>query len=675
MPVNKAIHQSEKGAILIMAAIGLIFLLLVVGVASVNFGMVDRSLTELQMAADNAATAAASRLCSSKKCYENSRKLAVEVLSNHTALNSIGGGRMLDISGLTVPDDEFTWSDPVQNINVTIERGVWQGDNFVSFEGEWQQQHPGIPAFIAANAVRIQIRRPNTNLLVGPVGGSNFALSAKATAVKGATEPTQVSPFALPVCALINNHGDYYGEQSGTELCKADRHFTRADRFETISGSTAGANRGPAFPYEPCNREVQKSPYTYKWPTWPDGVMGDFPLNRQADWGFFYFPNLSNLNKFLTDYHFPNQPAGVEDGSSCLLAHGNWSPGWGVNGSLYGADSLDLGMGSNGWGGRPGFPEPDPHSSSMQFEDVYGVVGLPTEVASGDIEGDIQAALSNTNDPSWPAAIGQSFTILPGGLSSAATDQALWRAIINSDLGGMPGDNDTSHPRIGSTPIGTFDREKVVFSANLSAVNSGGDLPEQCPGYDESCIMSPYNPPDSPALLQNGVEWVYSGASRFDGVCNSKWVNFNNFRITTGVGYWHDEFAMSADEVRTSGLDDNTPVWHVSIPVVADSSAGAASCFGIDGSASQDPLPNVGNEFIIIGFVEGYIFDTDIGNPQPHVTFTYPGGYTHTLKAYGFMSDVPGVDSCNDVHSRLACKRWFIPDSNLDPEPITKLAE
>ena len=145
--------------------------------------------------------------------------------------------------------------------------------------------------------------------------------------------------------------------------------------------------------------------------------------------------------------------------------------------------------------------------------------------------------------------------------------------------------------------------------------------------------------------------------------------------MSAGVGIYHDEFRVAADGVPTPGLSDQTPVLKVTIPVIADASAGATGCFGIDPSATEDPLIDPASPIKIVGFVEGYVFDVDIGNPQPEASFIYPGGYTHHMKGWGFMKDVPGVTSCNTVHSRLACKRWFIPDSNLDPQPITTLIE
>ncbi len=122
------------------------------------------------------------------------------------------------------------------SLRVTVERGRYLPDaGFQSFEDTWQARNPGIPAHVAANAIRVRIERRSLAILLSPYGRREYSLAAAATAVKGETEPVCVAPFALPVCALLSEGVDDDGKPTAEfdsgAICSADRIFTRADRF------------------------------------------------------------------------------------------------------------------------------------------------------------------------------------------------------------------------------------------------------------------------------------------------------------------------------------------------------------------------------------------------------------------------------------------------------------
>lgn len=662
-----------------MLAIGLLFILLVTGFASVNFGAVGRGMRELQLAVDNAATSAANQLCSDKKCYQAARKAAVEVISQHRAISSIGMANQLEITQMSIPDNEYTWDVPEQNLQITIERGVWSKGEFISFEGDWQAQHPGIPAFVAANAVKIQAIRPEVTLFNFGGSSDHIRLVGSAVAVKGSTEPTGVSFFALPVCAVINNGGDYYGTQTPYEMCSGNRNFTRPDRYNRAPSSFYKFAVPPAFSYEPCNADAANAQYQVSVNACRPGpnnqqICWDQPIGNgpRAQEGMVLFDHHSGLENFLSDIFGSPDPINPADGSSCALLHGNFD-GLDPYSQMPQYGTVDTGYVS-GFGGRTKLYQPK-LNRGMHYEDLYGVVGLPGD-PPGDIEEEIQESLLASRAPTWNAQVGDEFHILANGLTSPVTDSLLWDAIINGQ-NGTPGISDDTHPRLSDTTLKTFDRVTSVFRALVYPWDPNNAwIAHKFTTYSSSTNLPGIDlpMPDYYATVnywQNNLEWLFPGANQSDGMCNSKWARFDNFQLHSD-GDYSKPYYVTAQDVRTPGLDDRTPVMHVVIPVIGDPASDARSCYGIDSTAAEDPKLDAGRTFMVVGFVDGYVFDTDIGNPKPEANFAF-SSFQHRLKGFSFMDGNPDVPSCNIVRSRLSCKQWFVPDANLMPNPTAVL--
>ncbi len=376
----------------------------------INISYTGVVVAELQAAADAASLAGAGQYCSSKDCFENARRAAVEVLSQHIARTSLGGDSSLVID----PNHQgHVWDlSASRNLRVTIERGWIRGSqSFESMEGTWPQQHPGIPAFIAANAVSISIERPQTNILSSFFGSGTYSLAAASVALAEPIAEFCAAPFAIPVCALIDKQtGEYHGEADPLGHCGADRIFTQADRY--CSGSSCDAL--PSIPYVACDSSFQ-SLYD------PNQVV--------------YFNTVDAYNTWLQQQSYANPPTFTEPGAYCHTAHGR--PGfWNRS-----TDPEDF-----GWNAQ--------HRMS-EVEDHYGVVGLPRESVPSDpglFEQEIRNVLQSSSSCEQ-AEVGAPFSILEDGLVEQASGDVIWDAI--SDM--IDPTLDPNHPEYAQTMLGTIE--------------------------------------------------------------------------------------------------------------------------------------------------------------------------------------------------------------------------
>ena len=699
----------RRGYVLVLLAGVLAFLLIAIGYTLLNFGLATTSHNELQAAADDAASAGASMYCSSQSCFTQARTTAVQVLSKLQALSSLGSDPNLNVTSITIPDNQFTWDlSSTSNLVVTVERGLWWNGGvkdgpkfFESMEGSgagtWTTNHPGIPPFIAANSVRVTITRPHSSFLAGAFSGNTFSTLASSVALKGSTESIPVSPFALPVCALINNggtnnaHPDYY---TAAQMCRGDRYFTRADRFESLpDGYTASGSLVspgiPGFPWQPCN-----SIFNYD--------------NHYWDYGMSYFTTEYNQLPPIGLTQFAQVGGGyftpvIPDGESCALIHGmamselgyEWMWGWDLGFIDDWLSDTINGDDANGFGGKHTFPQPDELTSSSERGDEYGVVGIPN-FSGLDLETDIVTAFSSSTNPAWEAGVGDTFTVLASGLTDDGQTKGLngkiWNAVTGSVAGVVV--SDSSHVALRDSPMGTIDRtySRFVDEAFLMVPDQLTSFSWPCDQSSSAyCVMA--NDPNNSTLQQMlgtpGQTWWLPNISSSEGACNSQWAHFDNFSIQPAILSTLMElpiFFMTADVIKSPGISDDTLVWHVIIPIIADASADAAPC---DSEATSgypiDPQVNPSKQQIIIGFVSGYIYDVDIGAPVPQPTVTYNivgannpfsspppvTGPADSLSSWGFHAGE--ITSCNIVRARLDCSGFYVPSADLSVDTQTRI--
>lgn len=233
--------------------LGLLIGLLACVAMFVTVGFREATRSRLQIAADDVATVGARALgqCSEYRCFEESLQESIKSLARH----SYPGARSshpLRVK-LVDRDENGLFRYPKRGIEIQIERGQYKlqgGESFKfqSIEGpSWRAERPGVP-YLAANAVRVRIR---VNQLADRFSGSLFGsksigIEVHALSVSGPIETTCVGPFAIPVCALLDNDGSFSPEN----VCTGDRFLGRADRFCPADDPECG--RRPATMYGNC---------------------------------------------------------------------------------------------------------------------------------------------------------------------------------------------------------------------------------------------------------------------------------------------------------------------------------------------------------------------------------------------------------------------------------------
>ncbi len=645
----------QRGAVLVFFAV---FLVLLVGMAfaCVNFGFLTKTKRELRLTAEAAALAGASQLCATKICFERARESAVESVSQHRVQGSLGSDKSFSIRETSPEADGITWdrlSD--RGFKVVIERGWVRGGNFESMEQDWQAEHPGVVRHLTANAVRVKLLRPSLRFISIGFGSKLFTEVASAVAVRGFQDETPVVPFAIPACALLNSEGETY---SKGEICRAERYFSRSDRYGIESGDYQGVS-GPSFGTQPCSSTLLNAGGT-------------------SEYGQIYFKNQDSLNFWTTVselLYIP--PASPSLGAACALIHGDAatlakSPS--IPSPLSPSFTATFGetvLASNvprGFGGKSLPPQPV-SSSSSEYSDLFGVVGLPDHTL-GDIESRITERFQQDRNPTWNARLGSSFSVLANGLQNSDLDQLVWNAISNSINGVELADNLDSHPRLEETVLENIEREYSTFIGAAAPIGiSSSTTAKPCSSFqgsnDPNCKVYPFVARTSPALNKDNVEWLV-GIDPRNGLCNSHWSEVQDFSVQNWNGGTISSFWARADFKLRAGIDNRTRVWKVQFPVIADYSAGAAAC---SVSSGTDPVLDGSHETVVVGFVPGLIYDVDIGKPTPEIRFQFNAGRTHRVAQWGFK------ESCNVVRARIDCGDHFIPSGESNDEATVKIVE
>ena len=273
---------------------------------------------------------------------------------------------------------------------------------------------------------------------------------------------------------------------------------------------------------------------------------------------------------------------------------------------------------------------------------MYGVVGLPGTTPD---EASIRAMFANRNfcaHANAEASLGNPFFILKEGLRDSLTEDELWRQITNFGLGReLP-----AHPSL----IDVFTNQVMLTEVGIGPQSSSSFC-----GYPS--------------------DFKYD-----TGICNSR-------RIGWG-GRWggtpdptSDCFIGFYDDTTGIPNDFTTPVWKISVPVIAHpdmnpciSAVDGASIYR--GAWEEDP-DVLGDGWEIIGFLQAIIYDVDVGRPPhqipdsacfpPSPPYGHTGSFPTTSRAHqtrSFMDLRPGLwgyqdplmyTSCNAVRARVDC--------------------
>lgn len=305
------------------------------------------------------------------------------------------------------------------------------------------------------------------------------------------------------------------------------------------------------------------------------------------------------------------------------------------------------------------------------LDDHFGVIGVPESSGFTASEGDIQTIINNGGGVN--TFIGDLFNVLPGGLTQPATDLALWRRLIGNS---------------GAPDVGQILSFKDV---NIQSVELRSRTPT---GTVEQCGLLAEN-----AAYRN-ENWAPLLAPYW-GACNSKRATIPD-TAWGSVSYPATTCADSNLLPEFIDLDGNgdprdyfrTPLWRAPVPVIA--ALNGRGCTGIDpASPALDPGYDPASPYVVIGFVNLAIYDTDIGAPPPElpsvltrnsdgttITCTPADEWNRANPAYfrdddgdgqatdpapwGFDWNIDGApDSCNVVRARLECRPGLIPSAEF----------
>ncbi len=642
----------------------------------------------LQSAADLAAQAGVSSLDCSTGGWAGALQAVLDQLATQEVPNEPGMSTSLAVNpGLVqVLDDADTpantwdkvlvWdyaasgrtgADADKNLIVRIRRGRYYPEAgegrkvFESMEHDeatntgWVTANPNIPAFVAANAVLVELERPRVrvNSEKSPARAVYQSVKATALAVAGPVDEVMVAPFAIPVCSLL----DEYGEFQGDSMAVIDRIFTEAARY--CEGEGPNCNNMPTFPYTPCS-QTYKDKDIYLWESGKVDVfsqLGGYGTVQNMfsgtlvtpapapDPGCFCYHRIFMDSYNRSDGAYPlYHDSDPGDSRRFAMPLAGWFPG-NAN-TLY--DDYEYVMFGK---------------TQLMASDHAAAVGLPARAVGYELnEAAVLAILGRGGAGTVPARIGESFQILDTGLTSQ--EDEVWNRITGA-YGSGPS---ASNPPYGSTELGTIDKNYVEFTmrsysteelaghaktfSGLDVDRDGvtgpsPDLPSndyhghylwdrgmcssrrvklQCAtdGRDHLCAPTgvradvPYGEPapESGDLVQWWYEnelagyWAdYDGDGVKDSGAGSsgeelsEWWQLSqcgwNVRCKNaksyaeGIKLWWDIMGVLGRlfVVPADGVTDDTPVWKVKVPIIGVRGTGGGCCQDVDGAFDCDPGP------------------------------------------------------------------------------------
>ena len=606
-------------------------------------GYVTLAKTELQAAADAAAFAGAGKLCSSHECYDAAYAATLFTLRHQASRGAFGAPTSYTFTpDPLVPSPIYIPNAATPNLIVTVEMGMWTDQGFEPFyqanpsagvPHSWQEDHPGVPQYVAANAVRVSLTRPLSIPVVSAIR-SNFQATAQTTMVAQKLNAPSAAPFALPVCALV----DEYSEVNFASVCAADRLFTSTSRY-----CPAGTNCDVATNVPPCCSWVPSF-------TWDPYEYGDVGLNNTDPRLTCGFDDASTPYKcrYVTDQH-------------C---------GWNENRYLQLGDHF-------GVVGLPGAVGDLPPTES----DVVGALssrGVSTKLGQNFLILENGLTSISAEDALWNT-IDQ-----PSG--SMGADRPPYNQTPLANSTGLPDTSTTDlsylvqfNPYVASSGSSN--------SATTSCLLLESAAPYACkvgslccnPG-DVGCAPS-VSPPVAAVGSHTGEISGAMGPHTNNGICNSR--RFGP-QPTPAPG-------ETPIEPQGIGKNGEKSVWFTSVPIIADFGSAAQACASVASSSGpsgatlyNDPYvisSGEGHQWRVIGFVRTDIYDVDIGKSPP--TFPSPSlvaklgslnpdptTFKGLVWPYGWFptSGMPTTDnpwgfpvSCNLVRARARCDTDFFP--------------
>ena len=281
-----------------------------------------------------------------------------------------------------------------------------------------------------------------------------------------------------------------------------------------------------------------------------------------------------------------------------------------------------------------------PNTKSQEYQgrpsDHFGVVGVPANSINPDnplSESMIREIISRPA-PTVPARLGDKFEILRSGLTEVESGDAVWAQITDS--------------------IGELDSPPDIHPAYREIEWGGIAATVPPPGRQGKCSPEPH------------IDILNRRLKNFqhNGICNSRRFGYHpSITGCHGLSIQNGNAPATASPKRYGffdGVSFDTPVWKTIIPVVAQTGSEAKQCYTTNTDRTFSPPP-VDGEYVIVGFVQAYIYDVDIGAPPPpEVSCPKKSGPA----PWSFTLDDGGSPNCNLVRARIDCHTYFIAASD-----------
>lgn len=630
---------AERGASILMVALALPALLLIVALVLLA-GHAGLVRTELRAAADAAAHAGATVLCSTRECFKSARDTAAWTIAQHIAHSRPGASPRLEF-GYHPEDTVSFWR--TDSLEVRIERGRWSTEyGFRSLEGwdraDSSEYQPGMVGYVTSNAVRVTLRRLGISAVAGGVLGAESETAVSATAVNDTPQQVCIAPFAIPLCAVLNSNGNYDPDKIDNNT----RYFTAVERHcRSDLGHDRYCNNLPAFPIEPTTESDILREYLPVQPV-PDVPAQFTMINKMRVF-------LDKRPGFNTDRYTSNPfdnygvvglpgPYGTELTESTIRVKLATGGEQGCTVAHVGQNFQVL---------RDGLREA--RTNTVVWNRITGATyGGSDEPA-------------DAHPPFWQTDLGERRKL---GTVSGPDDPTGWGIQHNSYFGDCRAQGITAD---GSAPANPWS-----FCAAPHPVQPNGN-PALDEGYSTHALSNSWYVPvqndiDTPrpnngglcnstrlleSLQQFPAPADFDLAQSYSDAWQSWYRALANVDITGGVrtpGSGSPEMMQVITDLNMALM----PVWQIEVPIIAAQGPGGTFCQGTaPGSTGDSPVPadeepvNPDLPWEIVGFVEVNFYDTDIGLTPPAPPASLPNPLPPGSHPFSF--DQP----CNLVRGKV----------------------
>jgi hypothetical protein len=671
-------RANQSGTYYLWFAILIPVLLMIAG--NLYFNLTRSNLRmEMQSAADTSAIVAAHVLCAKQSCYEDAIQAAVQSLNQYIIRNNRKTSLNLEVFTEESTEEGIPyWYNEDSKIKVRIERGLWVDtqsgladylscpDNangqrfcFESLEGNWQASNPNIPAFVIANAVQVTIETDDiASGLLSAIGFGGINMQKSSVALAGNPEniPVDVAPFALPICSLVSELSDKYTNTQETKdmfedsgFCFGDRYFTGTSRH--CSSEDEDCLIAPSFnwyPYLGNPNDPEVIAYAQSGASFIDQM---FYKDYRDHYGVIGRP-YQTLSEIQNDLNFTFDASGfikklsstnpyfstrIGDKFKILKDGINVGEVMGVTDDITPTNIGESKVNELIWQRIIG-KLPDDLNTKLADEDTAD--SLDPEIYPSKKFPDISPDRDNeiTNPRYGDTNLKGIFEGARGGMDLTFKGEPAKGGFCNSKRLSMMGRFGQTinkyyydQARLGII-FDKFYKPYFIDKAFISILTV--EIMNGMPDFFEIYVQ-----PTTAAQRSKFIE-IASNPSRSKCLFEQMTLSMRSFfqisfvyrnkpapptPIITDPDYYIDWLnfitdASAKEFVNTYGSVFDVPVWSVKVPVIAEPGTNGSYCKGT-GTALKDPVISAEKNYVVVGFVDMNIFDTDISNMPPRFPY------------------------------------------------------